>query len=724
MKSVSVDFLYRKNLIGSREIEVMSQDTNLKYEFDDFSLDVKTETLTCAGVALPLTRKARRVLLILVRNANRTVEKDEIYNQIWADSFVEEANLTQYIYLLRKSFGEHSGEENSYIETVPGHGYRFNARVREVVVTTEAVENEADGNDADTNDAAEKLVAEISKTNGRLTSVENRFARNFVAENQFVESEATPEIAEFESPSNENSKNENSKIKIGDSPFARNRKYLWRLFGGIVAVLLIVVAAGFFYRFYNSAPTETDKINSLAVLPFAVVGDEKADDKLGLGMADALITRLSKLQTIAVRPTSAVFRYTDRPAIHSAEAGRELGVDSVLEGTVQKSEKNVRVSVRLIRVADGKTLWAEDFNEKFSDIFSVQDLISMQVVETLALKLNGQPERLPIVRETASAEAFQSYQLGNYFWNLRGSDDLQKAVGYFQKAAQLDPNYARAYAALADSYALLGFYNFADSNEMGEKARANAEIALKLNPAFAEPFVALAVVEILRKNYSAAQTKIERAIALAPYSASARHRYAVILLINGKLEDSAAQMRLAREYDPLSPTVNKSLCNVLIAQRNFNEAVAYCERAVKISADTPGARVSLANAYFLNKRYDEAFAQINLEMQNDREQPSLLMLLAYYYVKTGRAAEAENIYAALKKRLPQQPFLAVDLTTVGYALGKKKESLEHYKKMLTVIDAEPESRIFFEYDPMWDAIKSDPDFEKIYRRTAAAAQQN
>ncbi|MDQ3714034.1 MAG: winged helix-turn-helix domain-containing protein [Acidobacteriota bacterium] len=687
----------------------MSQDKNLKYEFDDFSFDVKTGILTHAGVPLSLTRKARQVLLILVRNANRTIEKDEIYNQIWTDSFVEEANLTQYIYLLRKSFSEQSGEENSYIETVPGQGYRFNAQVREVAAA------EADENDAYENDAAEKLVAEISKTNGRLTSFRDHSERNIIAENPFVEPETMPEIDKFEPPSTGK-----PQIEIVDSPFTQNRKYLWRL-GSIGAVLLIIAAISF-YRFYNSAPSEIDKINSLAVLPFAVVGEEKADDKLGLGMADALITRLSKLQTITVRPTSAVFRYTDRPAENSAEAGRDLGVDSVLEGTVQMNEKNVRVSVRLIKVADGKTLWAEDFNEKFGDIFSVQDLISAQVVETLSLKLNGQPERLPTVQETANAEAFQSYQLGNYFWNLRGKDDLQKAVGYFQKAAQLDPNYARAYAALADSYALLGFYNFADQNEMSEKAWVNAEIALKLNPALAEPYVVLAVVEILRKNYPAAQTKIERAVALAPRSSSARHRYAVILLINGKLEESAAQMRLAQEYDPLSPTVNKSLCNVLIAQRNFAEAVAYCEKSVGISADTPGARASLAHAYFLNKRNDEAFAQINLEMQNDREQPSLLMYSAYFNAKTGRIAEAEKVYTELKERLAQEPLLAVDLTTIGYALGKKKESLEHYKKMLEVIDSEPESRIFFKYDQMWDAIKRDPDFDKIYQQAAASRQ--
>ena len=415
----------------------MSQDKNLRYEFDDFSFDVKTETLYYRGVLLPLTRKARQVFLILVQSANRTVEKDEIYNQIWTDSFVEEANLTQYIYLLRKCLSGNSGGENSYIETISGQGYRFNASVSEVFVA-----------EIDETGAAEPEVARITKTNGHLKSAGEQTEHNPVAENQFDRMEKLSEIDNFEPLI------EKFKVASGNLQIVEKRNYPRRFGGAAAAAVLLIAAAFFFYRFYTAAPAEINQINSLAVLPFTIVGEETANDKLGLGMADAVITRLSKLQTIAVRPTSAVFRYTDRPATNSAGAGRELGVDSVLEGTVQHDEKTVRVSVRLIKVADGKTLWAENFNEKFSDIFSVQDLISEQVAETLSLKLNNQQESLLVSRETANAEAFQPYQPGNYFWNLRGKDDLQKAVVYFRKAAQLDPNYARAYAALAGTYAI------------------------------------------------------------------------------------------------------------------------------------------------------------------------------------------------------------------------------------------------------------------------------
>lgn len=686
------------NFLVFREIEVMSQDKKLKYEFDDFSLDVEAETLYRGGVALPLTRKAWQVLLILVQNANQTVGKEEIYTRLWSDSFVEEANLTQYIYLLRKSLSENSRGQSSYIETVPRHGYRFNGRVLEV-----------SADEYDEHQATEKNdFPPLAKTDGDLNIFENQNRQNSVDENEFDETAESPD-EDFEPPSMRIPGFDNI-----NSPTLKSISYRhW--FGG-AAIVLAIIAAVFFSRFYIFAPTKTDDVKSLAILPFTVVGAENADGKLGLGMADAVITRLSKLQIIPVRPTSAVFHYTDRPARDSAVAGRELGVDSVLEGTVQHNQKNVRVSVRLINVADGSTLWAESFSEKFSDIFSVQDLISAQIAQILSIKLTTQQKQTLVSRETSSGEAFQAYQLGNYFWNRRGREDLQKAVEYFQKATRIDPHYARAYALLADSYAMLGYYRFAPVGEMNEKATANAENALELNSELAEPYIALAVVEILKRNFPKAREKIERAVALAPYNSSARHRYAVILLLSRKQDEGVVQMRLAQEYDSLSPTINKALCNALISQRKFSEAVGFCEKAVEISPATPGARASLAYAYFLDQRYDEAFEQINLEMLNEKAKTASRAALAYYYAETGRRAEAEKIYAELKTESPKAPFLAINLTVIGYALEKKKEALEYYKKMLQLIDCDPELRIFFEYDQMWDEIKRDPDFDKVYRQ--------
>jgi DNA-binding winged helix-turn-helix (wHTH) protein/TolB-like protein/Flp pilus assembly protein TadD len=664
----------------------MSHEKNLRYEFGKFSLDAETETLIRDGAPIPLTRKARQVLLILVQNANQTVEKDEIYNQVWADRFVEDANLTQYIYLLRKKLSQDQNGENLSIETVPGRGYRFNGDVRKVEIAENGANGKIVRNEIPAGDATE--LEPQTKNENELTK--------------------TPlpkfESGETESPSAATPEAEQVKR-------FRDKNYLVR--AGALAT--IAVFAAIFFYFYNfSAPTKNDEIKSVAVLPFTLIGAERADDKLGLGMADAVITRLSKLQVVPVRPTGAVFRYADQPPANSVVAGRELGVDSVLEGTVQHDENIVRVSVRLVKVSDGKTLWAENFNEKFSDIFTVQDFISARVVQTLSLELsNLQQERLLERPDTLNTEAFQSYQLGNYFWNRRGKEGLNKAVEYFQKAVSIDPNYARAYAMLADSYSMMAYYKFADASEMNEKTITNAETALRLNPDLAEAYIVLATLEILKGDYRRAQENIERAVALAPFNSSARHRYAVILLFNGKLERGVAEMRLAQEYDPLSPAVNKSLCNALISQRSFSEAVRYCEKAFELSPELPAAQSTLAYVYLLDQKYDKMFEQINKKSSDKLVARNLKFVEAYYYALNGRAAEAEGYYAALKTDFEKEPYYVVELTILAHALGKKKEALEYYKKLLDEKKLYPDFPIFFAYDPIWDAIRNDPDFRRI-----------
>jgi len=221
----------------------------------------------------------------------------------------------------------------------------------------------------------------------------------------------------------------------------------------ILLFFVLTVASAAIYYFDQKArqAAVSANIKSIAVLPFKTIGEGVEKEKLGLGMADAVISRLSKLQQIVVRPTSAVFRYTDQPA-GAVHAGQELGVDAVLEGTTQCDGERVRVSVQLVRVADGKSLWAESFQEKIFDIFVVQDSISAKVALALSINLTKQQEKLLEQRTTNSAEAFQAYQPGIYFINKRTKEDLLKAVEYFQQAVNTDSNYAQAYAGLADSF--------------------------------------------------------------------------------------------------------------------------------------------------------------------------------------------------------------------------------------------------------------------------------
>jgi tetratricopeptide (TPR) repeat protein len=392
-------------------------------------------------------------------------------------------------------------------------------------------------------------------------------------------------------------------------------------------------------------------------------------------------------------------------------------VDSVLEGTVQCDGERVRLSVQLVRVSDGKTLWADSFQEKISDIFAVQDSISAKVADALSLNLTPQQEQILARRTTNNAEAFQAYQLGVYFWNRRKKEDLLKAVEYFQRATELDPNYAHAYAGLADSYSMLAYYRFADVDEMKEKAKIMAEKALSLNDSLAEAYIALAMAYIIKKeNLVRAQELLERAVSLSPYNASARHRYSWILLINGKIDEAVQEMSLARKYDPLSPATNRAYCSVLIMQRNFTDAVKQCESAIEIYIGTPNSRRALARAYFFSGRHADAFAQLDIQIKTGTKEEETFARgeLAYYYAKLGRKAEAEKIYADLKKGFNKDPRFAFDLTLIAFALGEKKESLFYFKEMLKFLDTIPDTQLSLAYDPYWDDLKADPQFAPLF----------
>jgi TolB-like protein/Flp pilus assembly protein TadD len=520
---------------------------------------------------------------------------------------------------------------------------------------------------------------------------------------------------------------DNQSAKVADKftrllkkPLPAKSRILSRPFLAIAILLLlfglIAASTAIYYIRFQKPQTTGTVVKSIAVLPFKPIGEKIDKEKLGLGMADAIITQLSRLQQIEVRPTSAVFRYTDQPSTNSVATGKELGVDAILEGTVQQEGGRVRVSVQLIQVSNENSLWTETFNENISDIFAFQDLISRKVVTALSLRLTPQQERILAEVGTTNQAAFQDYQMGIYFWNRRTKEDLQKAVEYFQQAIQHDPKYAEAYAGLADSYSMLAFYGFANVGEMNEKARVAAEKALAVNESLGVAYSALANTEIINNNFSKAKELLERAIVLSPYNASTHQRYGFVLLVLGRLDESVREMRLAQKYDPLSPAINKALCNVLISKRIFSEAVEYCERAVDLSPDTPGNRPSLAFAYFYNGRFDDAINQINLEIKSGGTPNAVKGSLAYFYVKSGRAAEAKKIYEQLKPEIKNDPWVAIDLAVVGFALGEKDESFGYFKKVIEINNLNPSTRIIFAFDPVLDEIKADPRFASIIPR--------
>jgi TolB-like protein/DNA-binding winged helix-turn-helix (wHTH) protein/lipopolysaccharide biosynthesis regulator YciM len=660
----------------------------ISYVFDDFRLDVKRQELQKNGNPVPLTYKAYRVLLILVQNSEQTVEKEYIYNELWGDSFVEDANLTQHIYVLRKTLG-HNPAGESYIQTVARTGYRFVVPVRAVYPpqVTEAFFKPKTGVEP----ALEREP--VSRPEPHL-----KLAEFPQSEIQSTESE---EAVEQEQPSQPEPEKASSKF---------NKETVLILAAAALAALVIGIAI---YFRSGSTSVRPQPIKSVAVLPFKPIGDESRNEKLGLGMADAIITNLSKLRQIPVRPTSSVVRYMDAPEPNSVAAGAELGVDTVLEGSVQLANERVRVSVQLIEVNGGKTIWADNFDEPFTDIFSVQDSISQKVVRSVATSLSQQQKDAARGGSTNSVEALTAYQMGVYLHSTRTKDNLFKAESYFLEAIKYDPQFAKAYAMLADTYNMQRYYGFADPRETRAKGLDAASRALELDNSTPEAYIAMANLQFGGKEgVAGAKRMLEKAIELSPYNSTAHLRYAWVVLATGDTKGAIEQMRLAQEYDPLSPVSNGAYCNMLSFEHRFKEAITFCEKAVELNPSADNGSVMLADMYAFDGRLDDAIATIQKRLAQISGDDNLMTQgsLAFYLARAGKRSEAELIISKLEASAARVPNLYNDLAVIFYELGEREKGLKYFKRAYEehVLPVQMVRNY-----PAWEKVIADPEIRKI-----------
>lgn len=669
------------------------------YDFDNFRLDVEKRRLLKDDVPVTLSPKTVQTLLILVENAGETVEKDDIYNQLWADSFVEEGNLTQYIYVLRKSLGRNSSGQ-SYIETVARQGYRFTAQVKtthaEILVETNNEEKKTERfEDNSTASMVETIVREPDEAR-----------ESFSNSKAFLNGDKPPV-------------NGKPPLREANNGFQTEKLYNRNWFSSALLLLLAVLVGAGFYIYFVNFSTQTAnsaderEIKSIAILPFRAISEESADEPLGLGMTDAIITRLSKLKQIPVRPTSAVFRFVDTEKTPET-IGRDLLVDAVLEGTVQRGDGWVRVSVRLIRVETGETIWAERFDGENTHIFKVQDTISEKVVDSLALNLSPAQQQNIEKRATENVEAYQAYALGLYFWNKRTKEGLDKAERYFQRAVELDPQYAKAYAGLADTYNMLVYNRFVPAAEVEEKAKRAALKAVELDETVAEGHMALAQIRfVYDKNVEAGVKSLEKAIELSPYNATAHLRYGWQMFDAFRLEKAEREIRLAQEYDPFAPINNIALCNMLIFVRKYDEALKFCERGLEIDRQVPFGRTSQGEALLLLGRPDEAVASAAEALKDKPDDLYMLAVVGYIFARGGNTAEAIRIAERLENQVERKPFLYPELALINYTVGRKREAFEAFAK---AIEKDAIIRVNVIFDPRYDEIKKDPDFQALTQR--------
>ena len=642
---------------------------NPLYEFGPFRLDAAECRLQRMGEPIPLPPKVFDLLVILVNNQGKIVDKDELMSQLWPDSFVEENNLAVNISLLRKSLAD-GADGQKYIETIPKRGYRFIAPVTRP------------------QSLPPNLILEREFTTSVV--IEDQTAD---IEPRLIGSHSTESLALPALPS----ASERTKARTAMAVLA-------------VATVLIVGAAVWFFFLRPGTLATLPNVKSIAVLPFKPLTVGTEDDSLGIGMADALITKLSNLDNITIRPTSAILKY-DGQNQDSIAAGRALGVQAVIDGRIQRDGDKVRVTVQLLRVEDGKPIWADSFEERFTNIFKVQDAISERTARSLVSKLTAEQHQRLVRHYTENTEAYQAYIKGRYFWNKRSDDGLKKAIEYFKQAIELDPSYALAYSGMADCYSVMAtsivLLHRQDGDNPSALAKAAAQKAIEIDDTIAEAHASLAAT-LGGFDDQAAHREFERAIALNPSYATAYNFYALDLLGDGRLDEALANVQRAREIDPLSVIINANLGAIYFRRREYDKAEEQLKKTIEMDPGQTRAHWLVGYVYEQQGKYDQSIAEFKRALELSNNGPLALSGLGHVYAVTGRRNEALQIASQLEQMANQGRVSSYFVAMVYVGLDDKDQAFA----WLTRAKQNHELTLI-KIDQQLDPIRNDPRFIAI-----------
>jgi len=647
---------------------MMNSPRKLFYEFGEFRLDTEKHRLLRDDEIVALTPKAVETLTLLVQQRGRLVERDDLMNSVWPGAAVEPGNLDVTISKLRKALGE-SGNGRKFIETVPRLGYKFVADVREVVVDVP------------------RLVVE-KQTVGRIVIDEQiSFGRT----------------------------------RVGGAavPLPSAGKSLKAMAAASLVVVILAVGLLAYLRPWKSAPPAgtPSNISSIAVLPFKVIDSQNRNPHEGLGLADILITRLSNLNRITVRPASAVtsFENAQQDALTIAH---QLQVDAVLEGTIYRTADKVRVTSRLLRVSDQSTIWSGQFERLAKDELLLQNEISLQIANALALNLSSGEKTALSKRYTESADAYQLYVQGRYEWNKRTGGGLSEAERLFRNAIEKDPDFALAYVGVADSLVFLND----KQNEVGQALTR----AIELDPNLGEAYATLGFQQALHYwQWKEAEASFKKSLALNPGYATAHQWYATLLGIQGRIEEAKTELKRALEINPNSYNLLTDMGQLYYFNREYEKAKEFCERALALNPDFPYAHGNLSRIYLLTGQYEASIEaghkRESAASRGRHESAQTEQARAAYFAKDlqkfrqlgfrkySEDGLAKSQAQAGSSRDPSLPFGWAEI----YAfLGDKPKALESLEK---AYDNKGFMMAWVKVNPFFASLHSEPRYQAILK---------
>jgi len=446
-----------------------------------------------------------------------------------------------------------------------------------------------------------------------------------------------------------------------------------------------------------------------------VVGDQIlriVAEKLKFEMpADTLIARLGGDRDIVVRPLASVRRFggLDQDPL---SAGRELGVETVLDGSLQRAGDKIRVNARLIRTSDGSSLWSDTFDEKFTDIFAVQDRISNEIAGALKTRLGSAPAGNS---STENVEAYRLYLQGRYHALKSTPPEIRQGIDFYRQAIAADPNYALAYAGMAQAFAALPITSDVPPAEAFPQSKAAAVRALEIDPDLSEARIILGTIEFWYEwRWAEAEAELKKAIATAPNSSDAHRFYAVLLTATGRADESLAEIESARQLDPLSLIVNALKSQAYFYAGRDAEAVEQANKTLEIEPNFWIAHLMLARVFIVQNKLDEAVAEAQKAAQFSGGNSEAISLEAYALAKSERREEALAKLKELKSRSHERYVPAYNTAMIYNGLGSTDEALDQLEIALQTRDAR---MILLKVDPKWDNLRNESRFRDLMRKT-------
>ncbi len=626
------------------------------YEFGRFRVKTAERVLLRERELVPLTPKTFDILLTLLENDGRVVEKDDLMKKVWPNTFVEEGNLTQNVSLLRKALGE-TASGPQFIETVPRRGYRFVAPVTrldaagEEQSTPPVTATGENGHSAGATEASAASIAQSLPEGKRWASLRRR----------------APVMA-------------------------------------VAAAAIVVIGGIAYFSSRDRAGASPNAIESIAVLPFVDETPDADTAYLNDKIAESLVNSLVKLPKLRVVPRSVMINYRGRN-VDPRKVGQELNVRAVVTGRVQRHGDTISIQADLIDLENVAQIWGQHYDRKLADILLVQEEISRDIFENLRLKLN--------VVEQKQLEAYRLYLKGRNSWNKRTPESLQQGIVYFQQVIDTDPNYAAAYAGLADCYNMQVIYGVAQPKDGFPKAKEAAIKALEIDDSLAEAHTSLAFIKFRwDRDRVEAEREFQLAIKHKPAYAPAHQWYSSYLVALERFDEAVAEAKRAQELEPLSLIASSHLGWILYLSGRQDEAIAQANKMLDLDPNFFAARRYLGLSYEQKGMYPQAIAEFQRGLQLSGS-PLMLALLGHAYAVSGKTSEARRVLAELHDLESRRYISPYMVAAIHAGLNDKDQAFKLLEKAFEERDV---WLMNLKVDPVFARLRSDRRFQDLLTR--------